>query len=137
MSSIVLDCSVTMAWCFEDECDRYADAVLDALASGDALAPSIWPFEVANALLVAERRKRLKEADSARFLELLRGLPILVEEPVSDRVLGSVLAAGRQWGLSSYDAAYLELAMRTGAALATRDADLRAACRKSGVKVYT
>jgi predicted nucleic acid-binding protein len=125
-----------MAWCFEDECDEYADGVLAALASEEALVPSIWPFEVASVLLVAERGKRLKEADSARFLELLNGLPILIEEAPSERVFGPVLACGRQWGLSSYDAAYLELAMRSGAPLATRDTKLRAACRKSGARVY-
>lgn len=137
MSAIVLDCSVAMAWCFEDECDRYADGVLEALASAEALVPSIWSFEVANVLLVAERRKRIREADSARFLELLKGLPIVVEESTSERVLGAVLACARQWGLSSYDAAYLELAMRTGAPLATRDTGLRGACRKSGVTIYS
>jgi predicted nucleic acid-binding protein len=126
-----------MAWCFEDECDRYADGVLDALVSSEALVPSLWPFEVANLLLVAERRKRLTEADCVRFIELLNGLPILVEESTSERVFGAVLACGRQCRLSSYDAAYLELAMRTGAPLATRDRGLRAACRKSGVMVYS
>jgi len=137
VNPIVLDCSVAMAWCFEDECDGYAEAVLDALASREALVPSIWPFEVTNVILVAERRRRLSEAEGARFIELLNGLPIIVEEPTPDRTFGAVLACGRQFGLSSYDAAYLELAMRAGAELATRDKALRAACRKSGVTVYS
>ena len=137
MNAIVLDCSVAMAWCFEDECDDYAEAVLGALASTEALVPSIWPFEVANVVLVAERCKRLREAEGARFIELLSALPIIVEEAAPERTFGAVLACGRQFGLSSYDAAYLELAMRAGAELATRDKALRAACRKSGVTVYS
>jgi predicted nucleic acid-binding protein len=125
-----------MAWCFEDECDQYADAVLGALGKAEAIVPSIWPLEVANVLLVAERRKRLKKADTARFTELLNGLPIVVEWMSSDSVLTRVLANGREFGLSSYDAAYLELAMRQGLALASRDDALRAACKKGGVRLF-
>ena len=133
---IVLDCSVTMAWCFEDECDDYADAVLDALAEAGGVVPSIWAFEVANVLIVAERRGRLKEADSSRFVELLRALPIAVEELPPDRVLSSVLSLAREFNISSYDAAYLELAMRTGAPLASRDERLQAACTASGASLF-
>ncbi len=59
MRPLVVDCSVTMAWCFEDECDELADAVLDRLADGEAWVPSLWPLEVANVLVAAERRRRL------------------------------------------------------------------------------
>jgi predicted nucleic acid-binding protein len=137
MSTVVLDCSVAMAWCFEDECDEYADSVLDALASNSALVPAIWPMEVANVLLIAERQKRLKEAESIRFVELLSSLPIVVEETDFQRALGPVLSLGRSQHLSSYDSAYLELAMRFGAPLATRDRALRLACKKSGVEVFS
>jgi predicted nucleic acid-binding protein len=132
----VLDCSVAMAWCFEDECDKYADAVLEALSGTEAIVPAIWPLEVANVLLVAERRKRLKKADTARFAELLCGLPIVVEWMNSESVLTRVLDNGREFRLSSYDAAYLELAMRQGLALATRDKALRAAAKKGGVRLF-
>ena len=133
---IVLDCSVTMAWCFEDECDDYADAVLDGLAEARGVVPSIWALEVANVLVVAEQRGRLKEADASRFVELLRSLPIAIEEIPPDRALGSVLSLAREYELSSYDAAYLELAMRTGAPLASRDEGLRAACSTSGASLF-
>jgi predicted nucleic acid-binding protein len=125
-----------MAWCFEDECDQYADAVLGALRETEAVVPAIWPLEVANVLLVAERTKRLKKADSARFVELLRGLSIAVEALNSESVLSRVLASGRESGLSSYDAAYLELAMRQGITLATRDKALKRACKKGGVSLF-
>ena len=136
MSAIVLDCSVTMAWCFEDQADAYSDRVLDAMARGEALVPCLWPLEVANVLLAAERRGLLKEADSARFLDLLSSLSILVDDSSFDRATGPVLAAAREHGLSSCDAAYLELSMRTGAPLATRDGDLRKACRASGGRLF-
>ena len=133
---IVLDCSTTMAWCFADETDRYADKVLGSMGSNDALVPSIWTLEVANVLLNAERRGRLNEADSARFLDLLGNLPIHVDERDAAVAFTSVLSCGHRLGLTSYDAAYLDLAMRTGAPLATRDKALRKACRAAGAKLF-
>jgi predicted nucleic acid-binding protein len=125
-----------MAWCFEDECDELADAVLDTLADGEAWVPSLWPLEVANVLVAAERRRRLTAADSARFVELLMGLPIVVDDRSHERALSQVLAAARQLGISVYDASYLELAMRLGATLATRDAQLSAAAATAGVPLF-
>ena len=137
MSALVLDCSVTMSWCFDDEADQYSDKVLDALVGGEAAVPAIWPLEVGNVLLVAERRRRLTEAAALKFVELLKALPIRVDEKSSARALGQVLSLGRQHGLSTYDAAYLELAIRLGAPLATKDRALKAACHKSGVPSFT
>jgi predicted nucleic acid-binding protein len=125
-----------MAWCFEDECDELADAVLDGLADGEAWVPSLWPLEVANVLVAAERRRRLTAADSARFVELLMSLPIVVDDRSHQRALSQVLAAARQLGISVYDASYLELAMRLGATLATRDAQLSAAAATAGVPLF-
>jgi predicted nucleic acid-binding protein len=124
-----------MAWCFEDETDRYADLVLDLLIDSEAIVPSVWPLEVANVLLVAERRKRLSEADSAQFIKLLSELPIIVDKETAERALNEIFFIGRQQGLSSYDTAYLELAMREGAALATRDKRLINVARKCGVEL--
>ena len=134
--AFVLDCSTTMAWCFADEANRYADRALDAMSSSEVIVPSIWTLEVINVLLVAERQRRLTEADTVRFLDLLGSLPIRVEERDASVVFGSVLASGRRFGLSSYDAAYLDLAMRTGALLATSDRKLRRACRSAGVGLF-
>ncbi len=133
MTPLVVDCSVTMAWCFEDECDELADAVLDRLVDGEAWVPSLWPLEVSNVLVAAERRRRITAADSARFIELLMGLPIVVDDRSHERALSQVLAVARQLDISAYDASYLELAMRLGATLATRDALLQAAAAAAGV----
>jgi len=70
-NTFVVDNSVVMSWCFKDEANKYTDAVLDSMAESYAIVPSIWPLEVVNALLVSERRRRLSEADSTRFLTLL------------------------------------------------------------------
>lgn len=124
-----------MAWCFEDEAGTYTEGVLDQLRETQALVPVIWPLEVANVLLIAERRDRLSEAQAAHFAQLLQTLPILVEEADVARVLGPVLAVGRAHRLSAYDAAYLELAARHGLPLATQDARLRKAASNAGVAV--
>lgn len=134
---MVLDNSVIMAWCFRDVGDGYADAVLGSLAESEALVPGIWPLEVANVLVAAERRRRLTETDSARFLALLADLPIRVIQEPPQRVTGEILALARETGLSSYDASYLDLAMREGAPLATLDDGLRKAAGRVGVQLFT
>ena len=75
----VLDNSIVMAWSFEDESDEYADAVLDRLAATSAVVPALWPLEVANALLMGERRKRSTEADTVKWLHILESLPIVID----------------------------------------------------------
>lgn len=128
---IVVDTSVTMAWCFDDEATDETDVVLDQLRSEEAAVPAPWQLEVANVLLVAERRRRITEAQAARFLDLLVRLPIRVDISGTDTT--AVLAAGRRHNLSAYDAAYLVLAERLAAPLATLDGKLAAACRNAGV----
>ncbi len=116
----VLDCSVTVSWCFKDEVSRYSEKALDLLSESEAIVPPIWSLEVSNVLLVAESEKRLSKAQGARFLELLRSLPIR-EEPSSLFLSDALTLLAREHGLSAYDASYLELAMRAGAPLATMD----------------
>jgi predicted nucleic acid-binding protein len=132
----VLDNSVVMAWFFEDEVSEYADAVLQSLEDAEAVVPAIWPLEVGNVLLVAERRRRIKKADAVRFLDLLGGLPITVQQESPERMLGDIVALARECHLSTYDASYLDLAMRTGIPFATQDAALLKASRKCGVSIY-
>jgi predicted nucleic acid-binding protein len=136
VSRFVLDCSVTMAWCFEDEFDEYAAAVLRALITGSAVVPPLWGLEIANVLLVAERRRRITPDASARFLELLHDLPVTVAEPDTPGDLGELLRLGRAHRLSAYDAGYLLVARRERLALATRDASLRAAARSAGIGIF-
>ena len=132
----VVDNSVVMAWCFKDEATPYADAVLDSLSEAVAVVPSIWPLEVVNVLLVAERQKRLREADSVRFITLLSQLPIIVERAWPEKMMKELLALGRADQLSSYDAAYLELAMRQGLPVATLDKKLAKAARRIEIPIF-
>lgn len=131
------DNSVVMSWCFRDETDDYADRVLEMLCERTAVVPSIWPLEVVNVLLVAERRKRLSEADSARFLALLSQLPIVVEPRQPESGMKDLLILARSNGLSSYDASYLDLAMRQGLSIATLDHRLIAAAGRSQVPLFS
>jgi predicted nucleic acid-binding protein len=133
--SFVIDNSVVMSWCFKDESSRYADTILDSLVESTALVPSIWPLEVVNVLLVAERRNRLSEADSIRFITLLSQLPISVEQVQPESVMIEILALAREHKLSSYDASYLNLAMSKGLPIATLDKGLRSAAKKAQVPI--
>jgi len=122
-----------MTWCFKDEINQYADAILDRLEVSTAVVPSIWPLEVGNVLLVAERKKRLSEADSTRFIVLLAELPIIIEQEPPERMMKDILALAREHQLSTYDASYLDLAMRKGLPIATLDNRLKAAAKRSQV----
>jgi len=136
MADFVLDTSVTMSWCFHDEANAYADAVLDSLTHHAALAPSIWPLEVGNVLLVAEKKTRIAPLDSLQFLSLLSSLPIHVENLTQQRMLDAVFLLAREQGLSSYDAAYLDLAIQNGLQIATLDQSLQKAAARKGVGLY-
>jgi len=131
----VIDNSVVMSWCFKDEANAYADAVLEKLTAARAVVPAIWPLEVVNVLLAAERKERLKQADSMRFLALLLHLPIEAEKEWSTEAMPDLLALGRNLGLSSYDLSYLDLAVRRGCPLATLDQKLTGAAKKTGVSI--
>lgn len=133
----VLDASVALSWCFPDETSEYADKVLEHLAvsheSAGAIVPVMWALEITNALLVGGRRGRLKEAHSMQVLGYLQALNIIVDDAGRERVFGVTLSLAREHNLSSYDAAYLELAMRLTLPLATQDKKLLAAAQSSGV----
>jgi len=133
MDRFVLDNSIVMAWCFEDESSALADAVLEQLQTKLAVVPAIWPLEVGNVLLVAERRGRLSEADSSRFLTMLANLPIQSEIETRQRAMSNILFLAREHKLSTYDASYLDLAMREGVPLASLDKGLRRAAAQCQV----
>ncbi len=134
--AFVLDCSLTVAWFFEDETDDYAQAVEDSLTSAAAIVPTLWPLEVANALLMGERRKRATEAKVTTFLGLLKSLPIAVDDETAGRAWQESIQLARTHHLSVYDAAYLELALRRGLPLATLDDRLQAAADAVGLGAY-
>ena len=136
MSRFVLDASVVLTWCFPDENSAVAKQVADMFKQGDtALAPSFWPHEVLNALLVGEKRKRISQALMRRFLDDLAKLPIALEHVPAAVVFSRVQRLSREHDLTAYDAAYLDLALDNGLPLATLDDDLVRACRKAGVKL--
>ncbi|MCD4763314.1 MAG: type II toxin-antitoxin system VapC family toxin [Desulfobacterales bacterium] len=135
--SFVIDNSVVMTWCFKDEANQYADSILDSLEGFTAVVPSIWPLEVGNVLLVAERKKRLSEADSTRFIALLSELPITVDQEPAERMIREIFVLAREHKLSTYDASYLDLAMKKGIPIATLDKRLLTAAKRSNVSVMT
>lgn len=134
----VLDASVAVAWCFDDESTPLTEGILDLLSAGsEGVAPGIWPLEVANALLVAERRKRISVAQVTALLGRIVQLPVSVETIEPDRAFSQVLSVARQHQLTEYDAAYVELALRRGLPLATLDDKLRQAARMAGISLVS
>jgi predicted nucleic acid-binding protein len=131
----VIDASVTMALCFEDEGGAAAEVVLTRLEHETAVAPAHWPLEVANALRSAERRGRLLAVDLPRLRGLLGALPVEVVSVELAAATGDVLETARAFDLSVYDAAYLGLAAFRGLPLATADERLRRACLRAGVEL--
>jgi predicted nucleic acid-binding protein len=137
VEGIVIDASVALAWCFPDEASDYADSVLLALENRTAIVPSIWSVEITNALFVGERRKRIQQPEVRRFVELLTALTILEDgQPFAD-TMSNILPLSREYELSAYDAAYLDVAVRHGAPLATLDSALQKAGRAAGIKNFT
>lgn len=134
--AFVLDGSVTMAWFFRDEIDAYVEAVEDALAHAEVVAPALWPLEIANTLVVGERRKRNTESPATTWLSYLRALTIVVDDETALQAWGDTLSLARAHRLSAYDAAYLELALRRSLPLATLDDRLKDAAAAVGVAVY-
>jgi len=133
--AFVLDSSVTLAWVLPDEQQDASDALLDRLLAASAWAPVIWPFEVANALLVSERRGRLRATDRKALINALAALPIDIDHDGVGEAFGVVLTLASQHGLTSYDASYLELAQRRALPLATLDERLRRASQQLGIAV--
>lgn len=129
----VLDCSVAISWCLVDENDNYANAILAMMPDCEAFVPGIWSLEVANTLLVAERRNRMTQEQSELAIALLQLLLIHVDEATDNNALSSTLVLGRQEGIAAYDAAYLELAIRMGLPIATLDTRLAEAAIRCGV----
>lgn len=131
--ALIPDISAIVGQAFDDEDATYAEAVIDAIAADEAVIPTLFWFELRNALLMGERRRRLSPARTAAFLANLSVLPFVVDELPTD---AAVLDLARRHNLTVYDAAYLELAHRKALPLATLDRDLIKAAKKTGIAVF-
>ena len=137
LHAVVIDNSVVMSWCFSDEANQYADGVLESLKYVRSCeVPSIWPLEVGNVLVVAERKGKLRYSDCIQFWELLSELPIDVEQKLSEKMTVNIYSLARETHLSMYDASYLELAIRKSLPLATLDKALLRAAEKFNIEIY-
>lgn len=129
----MIDVSVALAWLFPGEDNPYAAGVLKSLSHAEGCVPSLWALETANALVVAERKRRITPAECGKFLDFLRRLDLAVDSQTSSQAFADTLYLARRHSLSVYDASYLELALRRAIPLATLDKALIAAARKAGV----
>ena len=133
--SFVLDNSVALTWCFEDERTPVTTALLEQVGESGAVAPMLWPLEALNELLVAERRGRLDAAKRRILASFLAALPIKLDEETASQAWIATADLAERFNLSSYDAVYLELAQRRNLPLASLDHDLRAAAGALGLTV--
>jgi predicted nucleic acid-binding protein len=131
--TIVIDASVSLSWCFEDEARPKADLVLEQVVEEGGIVPSLWRLEMANVLIHAERRSRISSAAVDARLRWLGELQLEEDGESSRRAWAETTALGRAERLTAYDAAYLELAIRRNASLATRDRALADAALRRGV----
>lgn len=129
----VLDCSITMTWCFEDESNTYTEKILENLKESTAIVPSLWSLEVSNILLITKRNKRITEIQAASFIDALTALPIVIDQSTSFRAMHSIFVLANQTDLTIYDAAYLELAAREKIPLLTLDKGLIKAAKKLNI----
>jgi predicted nucleic acid-binding protein len=135
----VIDASMALAWVFERQQPRdaeRADRLLEACGVAPWWVPGLWHLEVGNALLVAERRQVISEAQSDLFLSRLSSLPIDTDAHPPLECQPRVVALARSHGLSSYGASYLELAHRLGARLASFDRQLNQAATELGIALF-
>lgn len=139
--NFVLDASVAMCWLLGDgtaTARTYAMGVLEAMKAEDnrAVVPVVWNLEIANVISKAEQKGLLVEAQSEAFLEMLAGLDIDIDSDTVATALSDTLQIARRYGLSAYDASYMELSLRSGTPLATLDQDLHRAARRAGIKRF-
>lgn len=130
--TLVIDSSITACWCFPDETASLADRAWEVLQQEGGAVPSLWWYEIRNVLVVNERHGRILAEDTRDFLTDLAALPIEIAAPDPG---GDALRFARRHRLTFYDAAYLDLAIRLDATLATLDKDLLKAARSEGVRV--
>jgi predicted nucleic acid-binding protein len=133
--NLIVDCSVAMAWCFVDEATKSTNELLERLADEAALVPALWHLEITNVLALAEKKNRINKGEVDEFISLLESLEIEADEESSNRAFHHLLPLCRTYQLTSYDATYLDLAVRRKLPLASLDEPLRKAAKKLGVKL--
>lgn len=131
--SFVLDNSVALTWCFEDERTPTTVTLLERTAETGAFAPLLWPLEALNGILSAERRGRLNAAKRRQLIGFLRALPIIIDTETAHHSWTATLRLAERFHLTLYDATYLELAQRRALPLATLDKALRTAGNSLGL----
>ena len=137
--TFVLDASVALLWFVPQTNPKgveYAQATLMALKQGQAVVPSLCALEIANAITKLEAKGNVEEVESQRFVALFAGLNIETDLTTGVQALGDILQLARRFKLSAYDAAYLELSLRTGLPLSTLDDELATAAAKAGVAIF-
>lgn len=132
---IVIDASAAACWMFKDEATPATDRLLARVRDIGGVVPALWNWEIANLLIAGIRRARMSSADAAAHLSDLALLPIAIDAEASARARRETFLLAQAHGLTAYDAAYLELAQRTGLELASKDAELCAAAAALGVKL--
>ena len=137
MDHFILDASFALTWCFTEESTPLTNRIRDQLKDGkpSALVPTLWRLEISNTLLVALRRKRITEEQEAAYLSMLKRFPIDVLWMDDAREFEETHLLAKEHGLSAYDAAYLEMAIRENLPLATNDEPLKKAARAVGVRL--
>ena len=133
MGPIVLDASVTLSWCFDDEASDYSERVLDFVCRNEGAVPGLWALEISNVLLQAEKAGRIDEHDSLEFLELLSKLPIRSMNFSIVECLGDIYPLAQKEKLTTYDATYLRLAQIRKCRLATLDDKLKKTAKRLGI----
>jgi predicted nucleic acid-binding protein len=135
-AALVIDASVALAWALPDEASIYAEAALAAVEKGTVYVPELWPYEIANGLVIAYRRQRITFEDEQLFLDALSRLDIHMERSDALTVIRQGTFAANRFVLTAYDAAYVDLARKTGLPLATLDERMRVAAVQAGVAIF-
>ena len=133
--TLILDCSIVMAWCFDDESTPETNQIQDRMANEAAVVSGLWYLEISNVLALAEKRKRITSEGSQQFLQLLTVFDIQVDDDAPRRAFGHLLPLCRTHGLTSYEAVYLDLLIRRQIPLASLNDPLRKAATTLGLPV--
>jgi len=139
MTDFVLDNSVAMRWLLESEKvsdQKYAEKVLKSMTDSDAFVPNLWQLEAVSVLVGAEKRCNVSLGEIERFISQLENLPIHTDPSTAHHAFSRTLTLARAYNISSYDASYLELAIREGLSLASLDKKLIKAAKKADVDIY-